>query len=468
MAFVPQLNQDDEEQQGGQAAQGPQQLGPQGGAITGSAPAAGASQGGQKRSFSNINQYLQQNQPQSAKLGEKVGGFVGQQLDSAQQGLQQGQEQFNKQLGENKRTFNADLVNQAGADPTKLDEGQFGQLKSKLSGSYEGPSEIDNNVFNQTQKAVGTANLGGSEEGRKQLLQQVQNPRRASAGVSSLNNLLLQNNPQAQAQIQAKQEQAKQLQQNAEKARSESSEQVKAAQAQNQQVAQQTKDAFLGEQGFVNKFKSSLDEKTQAAKMEADKRSAQAQALLRGGADLQMTPEARAQALADIGISDEEYGQISRAYNPLAGQSYNVQDLYNQGGKRGIDAITNYLKGAGKKYQNNGQFLSVDGRKFGYANADQSLINEANDWYNQQNKMGKYAEQMDIGTKDLSDLATIGGYNPDMNALRQQVATKDDLAKQNAFNQLLGLEDNTLYDSQDLGSFNPDLVNFDRLRAGLK
>lgn len=456
MAFILDPNQQQEEEQ--QAAQGTAPMGGQGAAITGTAAPSGPAGGGQKRSFANINQYLQQNQPQSAKLGEKVGGFVGQKVDAASQGLQQGQQQFGQQLQQNTRQFDNNLVQQAGQDPTKLQGGQFQQLKDKLSGTYSGPKQLGDEVFNKSKQAVDTANLSQSEAGRKQLLQQVQNPKRASAGISSLNNLLLQNNPQAQAKIQEQQARAQQLQQQTDAARTQAETQAKAAEAQNKQVGDQTRQAFLGEEGFVNQFKKSMGDKTASARAEAEKRSAAAQSLLKGG-QVEMTPEAKAQALKDIGLSEEEYNKVSRAYNPNSAKSFDIAGQYGSDPKQLGNLLKQYTQATGDRSFSN-EMLS--GTLFKNSN-----VNKLNDFYNRQNKFGQYADQMAIGSKDLSDLSTIGGINPDNQALMQQVATKDDLAKLNAFNSLLGTQENFITDSQDLGSFNPDLVNFDRIRAGL-
>lgn len=455
MAYVQQFDENTQENMQGGNAAGQQQLGGQGAAISGSAQPQTA-QSGSKKSFSNISQYLQQNQPQSAKLGEKVGGFVGQKVQDAGNALQQGQAQFGEQVGQNTRQFNQEAVNAFGQAPD-VKAPQFGQLQQQLSGSYAGPKDLDQNVFNKTQEAKKTADLTQSESGRKQLLQNVQNPKRASAGVTSLNNLLLQNNPEAQAKIQSQKANADKLQQDVTAAQTQAQSQAAAAEAQNKQVADQTRQAFLGEEGFLNKFKSGLEQKTQAAKTEAEKRSQAAQALLKGG-DVQMTPEARAQALKDIGISEEEYGKISRAYNPNSGKDFGFG---TKDAKQQFALADQYARATGDKSVIGGDIASRN------LNNTPETIAKLNNYYNQQNKYGQYADQMGIGTQDLSNYATFGGLNQDPNALRQQVASKDDLAKLNAFNSLLGTQENFIYDSPDLGSFNSDLVNFDRIRAGL-
>lgn len=456
MAYVLQ-----DEDQNQQQMQGDAPAQPQGGqsATLGTSPGGGAPAGGQQgqRSFANISSYLAQNKPQASKLADKVGGYVTGKVEGANQALEQGQQVFNQGLQDNKVEFNQNLVNQFGQDPTKVGQDQQAQLRKQLSGQYQGPQGLDQDVFNKGNDATNTAKLTESESGRKQLLSNVQNKNRATAGVSSLNNLLLQNDPEAKAKTEALRGSAGDLDSRLQSAGQNAAQQAAAAKAKAAEAGQKTQQAFTGEQGFVNQFKQNLDQRTQAAKTQAQERTAAAEKLIKGGDNLKnLTPEQKAQALQDLGLSEEEYNKVSTGYNENVAKSFKLGKDFDVNQQEYVDYV-NRGKAAGK-WRNNG-FL-------GQINKD--AIASYEDYNNRQNKWGTYADVLGVGSKDLSNLSTVEGLGTDDNMVRQKVATKDDLAKLQAYNSLLGIDDQYIQDNSNLGTFNADLVNFDRIKAGLK
>jgi len=224
MAYV--LNDNQEEQESGvlagqegqgianpQQAGGPVQLSQSGGSIEGAQGSAGneaaqaastSSQNGGGAGFTNISQYLQQNADQAGKLANKVGGYVTGQGDTARSTLNDSTGKFNKVVDDNTVQFNQGLFNEVNQSAAQVaaDQAKAADVTKQRTAEYKGPSTFeDTEFYNPAYQAIETAKTSGAntqtDEGRKQLLSQIQQSKRANAGVTSLNNLLLSNDENA-------------------------------------------------------------------------------------------------------------------------------------------------------------------------------------------------------------------------------------------------------------------------------
>jgi len=217
MAYVPGQNNDEDERLGeeGAAVQEPGApvniSGGVGNTLSGTggnteaaatqqnavSPNSGAGSG-----FTNLTKYLDQNKAQAGKLANKVGDTVKAQGDTARAAVDEAGTKFNQDVQQNEVNFNQGAFDALG------DKGQNAQqvantvesrdaINKQRNAQYEGPKSLEttdyyNPAVQEVQKAKEYAGYTSSDEGRKQLLQKIQQNRRASAGVTSLNNLLLQ------------------------------------------------------------------------------------------------------------------------------------------------------------------------------------------------------------------------------------------------------------------------------------
>ena len=174
-------------------------------AIIPNAPTSNtANKGGS--SFSNISEYLQQNAPQSAALAGQVGNVVTGQNKAAETAINTAESAFNTNVGKGTVTYDENLANRAASNTSEVagNTEENARFKQMFNAEYKGPRSIEeettfNPAMQSATKAKQTAANLETETGRKELLGgiQGQGKRQANAGVSSLNNLLLQNAPGA-------------------------------------------------------------------------------------------------------------------------------------------------------------------------------------------------------------------------------------------------------------------------------
>lgn len=166
----------------------------------------------QSGSFTNIQKYLQGNA--GAGLAEKVAGNIEGQFGQARQNLKTGaqglaQEALNKGVDLSPDFINAGIANagaQQGAQKQLAD--QFAEYKKAVDTGYQGPKSLEelqnlNDIRSQYSGAVGQAELTGSEPGRFALINQMFGTPSYTQGSKRLDQLLLQNDPQARARFEA-------------------------------------------------------------------------------------------------------------------------------------------------------------------------------------------------------------------------------------------------------------------------
>ena len=200
MAFY---QDDDENQQDPNVQQGPQQTAPSSSVIGGSGAPGGAPGGAPQSSlapdkpgnFVGIKQYLDANKTQAAKLGDQTAGVINNSANDARAGVQA----LNQEAQDKVKTVNSldpgvSSKLQNGAETLSNDERNT--VKNTAGARYTGPAaSTDLNSYqaaaDKTQKA--TTNLGnaGTEEGRMNLVTQI-NSKPRTQGINVFDNALLQ------------------------------------------------------------------------------------------------------------------------------------------------------------------------------------------------------------------------------------------------------------------------------------
>ena len=171
--------------------------------------------------FIGINRYLEQNRPQTQKLAGRVGGVIEQEGAEVNQAIGESLQNISQQADEQtyaltdtfntpETTRNAELVQQASTEDFSgfQDEGDADQFRALYTaGEYTGPSDIsETEQYTDVLKERGDVQTIResiqTDEGRKELLRRIQDTKRASQGVTTLDNALLGGNPEAQQSIQ--------------------------------------------------------------------------------------------------------------------------------------------------------------------------------------------------------------------------------------------------------------------------
>lgn len=252
----PNKEKDDEENAQGPAVAGSGQLFGGGGETM--AQGSGGAKPSRSDRFQNLNDYIGANE--GAQFGQQFAGKVNENVDKAGVAQQSGENEFKGAVDKNTVKEDKDLVNSALSDaygfttkpkkggtteegvpkaepaiakvPQGLVSGQtntyedltpeerIGKFQQQLNANYGGPTslsstpDIYSRIQGATQKAQDTAKAAQSEPGRFALLDEYfgrnasDRPTDYSLGQKSLDNLLVQQDPQAQQSIQQARENA--------------------------------------------------------------------------------------------------------------------------------------------------------------------------------------------------------------------------------------------------------------------
>ena len=159
--------------------------------------------------FQNIASYLAANAPQSQQLAQQVAGTVSQPITQAQGDITNTANQFTQSVNagytpENNALINAVSVNPAGVvaeNPANVTNFQ-GQLKDKFTGPTDfttapGFANLESEIANAQSTAANTQTPAGVES----LLGAVEGP--TTAGINKFDSILLNQNPENLAAIQA-------------------------------------------------------------------------------------------------------------------------------------------------------------------------------------------------------------------------------------------------------------------------
>lgn len=198
MAFYN--SQEDEDQQNANASSPGVQTQSGSSVITGQGAGGGAPQ--QKAAapdrpgnFVNLQDYLNANKTQAGKLGDQASGVINQSADAARQGVSS----FNQEASDKIKPINSlapDVSDKIKNGAEQLSPEERAQVKSTQSARYQGPSAYtDLNTYqsaaDSTQKASQNIDNSGTEQGRMNLVSQI-NSKPRTQGMNVFDNALLQ------------------------------------------------------------------------------------------------------------------------------------------------------------------------------------------------------------------------------------------------------------------------------------
>jgi hypothetical protein len=232
-------------------------------------------------SFTNLKSYLDANE--GNQFGKQVAGKVEGVADEAQAADQQASSQFKQRADQSAVTFDSNLVDSAANDSANFvqDQSNVDAFKKMRDAQYSGPKSTAEawDIYEPAQQKADKAGQVGkaaqNESGRFALLDEFYKRADYGRGQKSLDNLLIQNDPNARTRIQDASQKnlgaMDQYQQNV---------------AANNQYAQQRmqdtvatkaqiQDRFLGEQGVVPTLESELQNRYNTAIGDAESKYGQ-------------------------------------------------------------------------------------------------------------------------------------------------------------------------------------------------
>lgn len=313
------------------AAQNTAQTGPQSGVISGqgsstvsSSPSAApkpTNAPDNPGNFVGIQQYLDQNKPQAAKLAQNVGDYVSGQGVKAQGALDEGQNKFNQDVTQNTVNLNQDLFNKAKSTPEEVaaDQAKKSEFIKMRDAQYKGPTSLEGSDYYQpinlaVQNALGTADKTNSTLGRSELMTDIQkqNNQKVSRGAANLDSALLSVSPDSKTILSQARGSIAPLDQKLKDAAA--ADALKASQAADQTAKTQKaiQDAFAGPNGVQSQIESSVKSRADQSSQMADKTSGDILNKLKSG---------------DKNISDNELKLLGLTRNQYLGL-VNDQEFY--------------------------------------------------------------------------------------------------------------------------------------------
>jgi hypothetical protein len=355
MAFIPPEQQNQNAPQGvttpnPQATAGgmppPTSGGSSGAGATG-AKVGGTSQGTSTQfgsSASKLGDYLSANAPQIQGQANTLSGNLNNQYQQLGTEIGQGAAGFGQAVNAGYTAQNPGLVDQAAANPTGFaaTSGNVDAFKAQANDQYKGPTAYEQttpyaNVQNDVNTAVQNAGLLGTQGGLANYFgKQGANPTQAS---NTLDALLLQGNPQAQAQVQGAAGQFQNLPGQFAQSVTGANAQVAPAQAAAQQASQYA-NSQLGNTatGFQSGLNSTLAG-NEANRLAYNKAVTGNQGTAQGYQ--QQLLDAQQQALAK---ATEGTGNLGNATTDAA-EKARIEGLINPGATSQLNALAPYLSG---------------------------------------------------------------------------------------------------------------------------
>lgn len=282
--------------------------------------------------FAGIQDYVNANKQQTAKLANDVGGMVTGYGTEARNALAQGQEKFNKDVQDNTVNLDERVFNQAQQDATQVANNQqdLQTFQNMRDAEYKGPANLETSQYYQPiNQAFNTANTASentqTDQGQRTLLAQLQQKQRGKVnqGALDFNSALLQGDLDARAILdQAKQSNAD-LPSLLEAAKADALAKAQAAGDTTAATRKAIEDKFTGEQGVQSLLEKDIDARVQQAVAKSKLDNQQVMDALKSNAAL---TDAQ---LKTLGLSREQYNQLKgdiSYYNSTWGKNL-YQDL---------------------------------------------------------------------------------------------------------------------------------------------
>jgi len=159
--------------------------------------------------FTNLQSYIDANKgfnQQGGGLAGKIYSNLSRKAGNIDQELGKQHQAFNTQSEAGRTTYDPNFVNQALADPSQFVESQdnLSAFQKMANAAYGGPTGLSGGqqLLEQAQQFQGTANLAGTEHGRFALLNKLYHTPTYGHGQQSLDQLLLQGDPEQLQKLQ--------------------------------------------------------------------------------------------------------------------------------------------------------------------------------------------------------------------------------------------------------------------------
>lgn len=195
--------------------------------------------------FANLDNYLNVNQGQN--FGQQLAGKIGDEVNQGSQVVDNAEKQFKERVDSNTVKDSNNLTGQIATNPQGIDANAFSKIRDA---SYQGPNTLADtqDLASQIQGSAGTATAkaqaSATEPGRFALLNSYFGKPTYSQGQKTLDNLLVQNDPNSQQAFD-------QIRQNAADLKSKTQALDPALQQYAGQGAQQTKDTRSAARGAL-------------------------------------------------------------------------------------------------------------------------------------------------------------------------------------------------------------------------
>lgn len=167
MAYLetPDEEKDKQVEPGLLSGSGGSPLAPGAPAGTPQAPGSSPETGGAKPQFAELETYLNQNRPAAQQLGSRVAGEITKRGEGARSAITSGGQQFAQDVGKREVQQDVGLLNMLSSDPIGLakDPDRKAAFERQRNASFSGPSSLeDSDFYSPISSAVGEAKRYGS------------------------------------------------------------------------------------------------------------------------------------------------------------------------------------------------------------------------------------------------------------------------------------------------------------------
>jgi len=311
-------------------------------ASTASAP----SSGGGPNTFAGIQDYVNANKQQTAKLAGDVGGLVTNYGNEARTQIGQGQEKFNQAVDQNTVNLDERVFNTAKntAEQVTANQPDLQTFTNMRDAQYKGPASLETSEFYEPlNKAYTTAKTASdntqSDAGQRELLTQLQQQQRGKVnqGSLSLNSALLQGDTNARSILDNVRDANSDLEGLYTNAKTSAAAKATAGKTTTDATRQAVLDTFSGDKGVQSNLEKALVDRSKDLIGQSKQQANDLVSALKTGANL--TP---AQIKA-LGISKEQYDNLvtdmSLLKNTYGNNSYN--DISRYATQIGVDPQIN-------------------------------------------------------------------------------------------------------------------------------
>lgn len=280
------------------------------------APKPAQGPGAQKPgNFVGIQQYLDANKKQSAKLANNVGAELENVGNQARSTLKDSEGQFNNAVDQNTVRLDQGTFNQAKTAAETLQDNQKQSFKKMRDAAYAGPASFEASDFYQPaaqsiNNAVNLSNNSGTVEGQRDLISNVQKNtsplHRVNRGALTFDSALLQADPNAKNILASARDKNIDLSGLLNTAKAQGLAKAQQGAATTAATRKAIQDEFAGDNSVQNRLKSSVEQKTKDRIAQEDARSNQLAEKIRQNALLS------AEDLSYLGVSAGDYDAYKR------------------------------------------------------------------------------------------------------------------------------------------------------------